>query len=82
MPGPASKAFLGSAERALSRANLEAGGGPAAQDSQSVQGVGALQLHRGNLGFGGRELGLGLGDVEVGGDAAFAAVLVSSSERR
>ena len=37
--------------------------------------VGPLQLHGGHLSLGGRKLGFGLRDVEVGGDAAFAAVL-------
>ncbi len=63
-----------SGERLLSDADLEAGSRLAAEDREGMEGVGPLQLDRGNLGLGGGELGFGLGNVEVGGDAALAAV--------
>ena len=73
--GAGIEGLLRGAERAPGDADFEGGGWLAAQNGEGVKEVGPLQLHRGNLGLGGRELGFGLGDIEVGGDTTLAAVL-------
>src|SRR5207302_9700644 len=79
---PALEQFAGNSDRQGWRRHepgaglrqFKAGRGLAAQRRYGVEQFRSLELERGKLSFGRAKLRFGLGDVEVGGNAAFAAV--------